>query len=122
VYYLTPDAIIDRNNIYIIQESKNTSQDLLPKLSDIQDGLFKLILFSNLDSLLLNQKTVSYIAQLNLTGKNIIDSIIFPDETEKIDLFLSVNKFKQEQIRIIKALALEAKNNNNLKIEISSNS
>lgn len=44
------------NGVYLIQESKNTSSDLLPKLSDIQDGLFKLILFSNLDSLTLDEK------------------------------------------------------------------
>ena len=122
VYYLTPDEISHERDTYIIQESKNTSQDLLPKLSDIQDGLFKLILFSNLDSLSLDEQTVSFISKLKLTGKNVIDSILFPEESDNIDLFLSVNKFKQNQTIIIKKLALEAQNNKNLKIEISSNS
>jgi hypothetical protein len=95
---------------------------LLPKSSDIQDGLFKLILFSNLDSLLLEGQTVSFISKLKLTGKNVVDSILFPEDSDKIDLFLSVNKFKQNQTNIIKKLALEAQNNKNLQIEISSNS
>lgn len=56
IYYLTPDEIIFDKNICVIQESKNTSQASLPKLPDIQDGLFKLILFSNLDSLILNNQ------------------------------------------------------------------
>ncbi len=45
VYYLTPDEIFYENDTYVIQESKNTSKAALPKLPDIQDGLFKLILF-----------------------------------------------------------------------------
>ncbi len=45
VYYLTPDEIFHENDTYIIQESKNTSKESLPKLPDIQDGLFKLIFF-----------------------------------------------------------------------------
>jgi hypothetical protein len=122
VYYLTPDEILHEKDTYIIQESKNTTQELLPKSSDIQDGLFKLILFSNLDSLLLEGQTVSFISKLKLTGKNVVDSILFPEDSDKIDLFLSVNKFKQNQTNIIKKLALEAQNNKNLQIEISSNS
>ncbi len=48
VYYLTPDEILSEDDKYIIQESKNASKDFLPSISDIRDGLFKLILFSNL--------------------------------------------------------------------------
>ena len=55
------------NNEYIIQESKNSSKESLPKLPDIQDGLFKLILFSNLDSLKLNGEPVNFLTKLNET-------------------------------------------------------
>ncbi|MEA5573616.1 hypothetical protein [Calothrix sp. UHCC 0171] len=124
VYYLTPDEIFHENDTYIIQESKNTSQDSLPKLPDIQDGLFKLILFSNLDSLTLNGESVSFIAKLKLTAKNIVGSIVFPDASPlEIESFLENNSkiFKNNQKEIIKKLALEAENNHKLKIEISSN-
>lgn len=126
VYYLTPDEIFfDNNNIYIIQESKNTSKESLPKLPDIQDGLFKLILFSNLDSLTLNEQAVSFVTRLKLTGNNVIGSIVFPDATpEELDYFLkdNIKIFKQRQREIIRYLALEAENNQKLQIEVSRNS
>jgi hypothetical protein len=43
VYSLAPDGIVFENNKYVILESKNTSKGRLPQLSDIKDGLFKLI-------------------------------------------------------------------------------
>lgn len=122
VYYLTPDEILHNHDTYIIQESKNTSNGLLPSKSDIQDGLFKLILFSNLDTLTLGDRQVSFIPKLKLTAKNINNTIIFPDEADRLNLFILNNSFKPSQIKTIKQLSLESKNNNKLKIEISGNS
>lgn len=121
IYYLTPDEIFNYNSTYIIQESKNASRDFLPSKSDIQDGLFKLILFSNLDSLTLDNREVAFIPKLKLTGKDVNFSIILPDDIDKIHLFISNNNFKESQIKTIDKLALEAKNNQNIKIEISGN-
>lgn len=121
VYYLTPDEIFHENDIYFIQESKNASSDFLPSKSDIQDGLFKLILFSNLDSLILDEREVSFVPKLKLTGKNVNNSIIFPDHINRLDSFILDNNFKKGQVTIINKLASEAKNNQNLKIEISGN-
>ncbi len=127
IYYLTPDEIFFENGMYIIQESKNTSKESLPKLPDIQDGLFKLILFSNLDSLILNGKPVSFVTKLKLTGNKIIGSIVFPDASaEELKDFLLINNkiFSEKQKAIIINLRLEAEQNHNLKlkIEIASNS
>jgi hypothetical protein len=124
VYYLTPDEIFHENNVYLIQESKNTSKDSLPKLPDIQDGLFKLILFSNLDTLQLNGQPVSFSTKLKLTGKNVIGSIIFPNSTTiELEKFLEANKniFNKNHKEIINKLVLEAKHNKKLQIEIASN-
>jgi hypothetical protein len=96
----------------------------LPKLPDIQDGLFKLILFSNLDSLNLNGQPVSFITKLKLTGKNVIGSILFPDASAtELESFLATNvkNFNSKQQEIIRNLALEAENNHKLKIEVTSN-
>lgn len=120
VYYLTPDEIFYQNDVYIIQESKNASQELLPKISDIQDGLFKLILFSNLDSLTLDKQAVSFICKLKLTGKNIINSLVLPNQSAKLNSFITENAFSKNQKKTINFLDLEAKNNNFI-IEISSN-
>lgn len=122
IYYLTPDEVFCRNDIYIIQESKNASGGLLPSIPDVQDGLFKLILFSNLDSLTINQEQVQFISKLKLTGKNIIGSIQFPQQIDKIDSFLENNSFKRSQIKVINNLALESQQNKKLIIEITGNS
>lgn len=123
VYYLTPDEIFIKNDTYIIQESKNTSQHSLPKLPDIQDGLFKLILFSNLNTLTLNGQPVSFTAKLKLTGKNIVGSIGFPASSAEVENFLQANNiiFNVEEKKIIRKLALEASCNHKLNIEIASN-
>lgn len=125
IYYLAPDEIIVDQNMYIIQESKNTSKASLPKLPDIQDGLFKLILFSNLDSLVLNGSPVLFVTKLKLTGNNVVGSIVFPDASEEeLEYFLKANVkvFNTNQKIIIKKLALEAQNNQKIKIQVSSNS
>lgn len=124
VYYLTPDEIFHQDEIYIIQESKNTSKDSLPKLPDIQDGLFKLILFSNLDTLTLNNKSVSFISKLKLTGKGVVGSIVLPTSSAEIEAFLQINNkiFNIGQKEIIRKLALEAQHNQKLKIEVTNNS
>lgn len=124
VYYLTPDEIFHDSDTYIIQESKNTSTQSLPKLSDIQDGLFKLILFSNLDSLNLDGQPVSFRTKLKLTGNNVISTIIFPDASPaELESFLAANSktFKKNQKEIIRKLALEAEHNQKLKIEVTRN-
>ncbi len=96
----------------------------IPKLPDIQEGLFKLILFSNLDDLILNNRSVPFIAKLKLTGNNIIGSLTLPASSRDIEEFLRVNfrVFNEKEKQIIKKLDLEAVQNRKLKIEISSNS
>ncbi|MBE9237716.1 hypothetical protein IQ227_17195 [Anabaena aphanizomenioides LEGE 00250] len=125
IYYLTPDEIFFDNDMCIIQESKNSSKDSFPKLSDIQDGLFKLILFSNLDSLKLDGKPVNFVTRLKLTGKNIVGDIILPDATpQELENFLAANSknFKPKQKEIIKKLVIESTKNDKIKIQISANS
>jgi hypothetical protein len=124
IYYLTPDEIFHINDTYIIQESKNSSTKPLPSIDDIQDGLFKLILFANLDSLNLNGNTVSFITKLKLTGKSVIGSIVFPKaSTADLADFLTVNHkvFNSAHQEIIRRLAVEAEQNRKLMIEVTSN-
>jgi hypothetical protein len=69
VYYLTADEVIlEDDNQVVIQESKNTTRRLLPSLSDIKDGLFKLLLFSQLQELRLGEASLRFRARLRLTG------------------------------------------------------
>ncbi len=59
MYFLTVDeAEINKNSISLI-ESKHSKSNLLPGLSDIKDGLIKMILFSNLKEITVNKKKYS---------------------------------------------------------------
>jgi hypothetical protein len=121
VYSLTVDEVTFQDGRWIIQESKNSSTKLLPDLSDIQDGLFKLILYSNLDSLALNGEPVDFLVKLKITGCGLLGSILFPAASDHdLSSFLDKNKFTKAQGNVIIQLRRESLHNK-LLIEISSN-
>lgn len=122
-YYLTPDEIYHVEEGYIIQESKNSTTKALPDLSDIQDGLFKLILYSNIDSLQLNGHQVNFSVRLKLTGNDVRDQVVLPCSLKELDEFLKINEtiFSEKEKNIVKKLLLESQRNENIKIEIRAN-
>lgn len=117
-YHLTADEIYYEGDTLVIQESKNSGRDKLPKLSDVQDGLFKLILFVNLNKLLIDEKPVSFRTQLKLTG-NLISSIRLPADPEEIEQFFEVNALKPSERMLVGKLEEEARYNPGLSILIS---
>ncbi len=125
IYYLTADEVIkdEKKNMYIIQESKNSSKGFLPGLPDIKDGLFKLIIYSNLDTLELDSTLVNFKSRLKLTGKKVKGILLMPcDENVLID-FLEMNKgnYTKREAETLYKLNLESTNNNRLEILISPN-
>lgn len=123
VYFLTADEVLREQDTYIIQESKNSTQRFLPSLSDIKDGLFKLILFANLDTLRLNGQKVEFFTRLKLTGHNLRDSIRFPCQKNELDRFIQANKSKisKTHLSLLDKLNKEAAQNKKLTIEIRGN-
>ena len=66
-YYLTCDEIeIHGDEIYLI-EAKHTSTDKLPSRSDIKDGLVKMMLFTNLEDLKVDERNYNPVPILKLT-------------------------------------------------------
>jgi hypothetical protein len=126
IYYLTADEVIrdEKENVYIIQESKNSTSGFLPGLSDIKDGLFKLIIYSNLDTLELDSVRVNFKARLKLTGKKVKGTLLMPCDENILMDFLDLNKgnYSRRESEIIYRLNLEATDNNRLEILISPNS
>jgi hypothetical protein len=118
-YYLTIDEIYQENNFFILQESKNSSRSKLPALDDIKDGLFKLILFSNLETLFVGDEQINFIARLKITGM-LIGSLSLPADDLSIQNFCLTNKLRQSQSKIIISLNQEATVNQKLSILISS--
>lgn len=67
-YYFTADeARIEGNNIKLV-ECKHTSKGKLPSKGDIKDALLKMVLFSNLENVFVDQKKYEPIATLKLTS------------------------------------------------------
>jgi len=72
-YYFTSDEIrMDENRIYII-EAKHTKEDKIPSLGDIKDGLLKMILFTNLEEVKINDRKINSTPILKLTTGNNFD-------------------------------------------------
>lgn len=68
-YYLTVDeARFEDDRLYLV-EGKNTTRDNLPSISDIKDGLFKMIIFSNLSEVKIENQQYRKFPMLKLTGK-----------------------------------------------------
>lgn len=122
-YYLTPDEILKSTTGYIIQESKNSTRRALPGLSDIQDGLFKLILYANINTLLLDGRQVDFSVRLKLTGKNVRGRIVMPCESSSFDRFINENSsaFGKKDAEILSKLMVEAQENEKIEVEVSTN-
>ncbi len=122
-YFLTADEIIKEGSKYIIQESKNTSKTILPSRSDIKDGLFKLILFSNIDKLSIDGKSVSFSTRMKLTSPHIAEQLLLPVKKDKLDEYFARNSsiLKVATMGTIKLLNKEVTENRNISILIASN-
>jgi len=68
-YFFTCDEIIiEKEKIYLI-EGKHSKQSLIPSLEDIKDGLLKMILFTNLKEVKMQEKKYNPFAVLKLTSE-----------------------------------------------------
>jgi hypothetical protein len=123
IYYLTADEVVQNADTYIIQESKNSTLGFLPGLSDIKDGLFKLILYSNLDALYLDSIPVNFKSRLKLTGRKVSGSLSMPCDENSLIQFLGNNKgrYSRREEEILRRLNQEASNNKKLEIQITHN-
>jgi hypothetical protein len=119
-YHLTADEILFEDDTVIIQEAKNSTRDKLPSVNDIQDGLFKLILFANMDELYLNTQRVDFQTRLKITGA-LRDTLTLPTSTNTIQDFVRLNVLSQPKQRLIDALNHEATANRRLSIVIGGN-
>ena len=118
VYYLTADGILWENKQLVIEESKNT-KGKLPSNTDIKDGLFKLILYGNMEQVAFDDmKDVPFITRLRLTGKSITGTLSLPCEPELVSTFCKENDLKPAGQRTINLLNQEA-GRNNLQIQIT---
>ena len=118
-YYLTADEVYWEDDALVIQESKNSSKGKLPSENDIKDGLFKLILFANMEEVAVDERTdIQFITRLKLTG-DLIGSLFLPCVTEDIFNFSAENRLTQTHQKRLILLNQEASENNKLQIWIT---
>ncbi|MCE2412828.1 hypothetical protein J4G07_02390 [Candidatus Poribacteria bacterium] len=118
-YFLTADEVYWENDQLVIQESKNSSKGKLPSEDDIKDGLFKLILFANMEEVAIDEKTnIEFTTRLKLTG-NLIGSLLLPCVTEDVYNFCAENRLTQTYQKRLISLNQEASENKKLQIWIT---
>ncbi len=86
-YYFTCDEVAIRNDTIFLIEAKHSANDVLPSLSDIKDGLIKMILFTNLKHVEYGDKKFKPKAVLKLTN-NLPVSPFKINETQRETLIL----------------------------------
>lgn len=112
IYYFTTDEIAAiGNNLHLI-EGKHSSNSKLPSISDIKDGLLKMVLYCNLTDVKVNDINFTPKPVLKLTSTNISGRITSNNLPLEIDKFKRSNSFNNNQIGIIDNLFIEAKANN----------
>lgn len=121
-YYLTADEVYQMpDSTWIIQESKNaTTRGQLPHLNDIQDGLFKLILFANMKTLYWQNAPQPFIVRLKLTAKGLA-SLQLPSNEDALKHYLKTARLTPVQEKKLLLLQEEAQHNPLLSIFIGDN-
>lgn len=67
-YYFTADEARIAGDKLELVESKHTNRGILPSRSDVKDGLLKMVLFTNLENVFVDQKKYEPIPILKLTS------------------------------------------------------
>jgi len=112
-YFFTVDETeINNDTIYLI-ESKHAKTALLPSISDIKDGLLKMVLYSNFASIQVNGAEMQSHPQLVLTSSKLKSKLIMPANNDIIQSYFSENpSFSENQKTLVCKLSDEAKENN----------
>lgn len=111
LYYFTVDEIeiLDKNLKLI--EAKHTKSGKLPSKGDIKDGLLKMILYSNLESVTVDGVNISTIPVLKLTASKMIGNLSSRSNHLAKEAFFITNVIKSSQKNLINTLFEEAQAN-----------
>jgi hypothetical protein len=111
-YFFTVDEVlIYDKNIQLI-ESKHSKSAKLPAVSDVKDGLLKMILYSNLKEIWVEDSLFTCTPKLHLTSSKLIGSVNSSENSERIYDFCAINLLSKKQNIFISQLFAEAKHNN----------
>ena len=101
-YYFTSDeAEVKGNNVFLI-EGKHSKNNSLPSLEDIKDGLLKMILFTNLEDVKIDNKKYNSVAVLKLTVEDhFSESNLSNSQKEALFILRKEAKVNRFELRIL---------------------
>ncbi|MCF8299240.1 MAG: hypothetical protein K9J13_16955 [Saprospiraceae bacterium] len=112
LYYFTTDEIEIRDNFIYLIEAKHSKNAKLPSISDIKDGLLKMILYSNLEELSVDSKVYKSVPVLKLTSSKLTGSVTSDNSDEELVNFMSYNVFNDRLIKLTELIYQECRENN----------
>ena len=112
IYFFTVDEIVSEGEKLFLIESKHTKSGKLPSLGDIKDGLLKMMLYTNLENVSIDEQSFVSLPVLRLTSEKIASEISSNSETAQLKQFFRVNNFNQRQRELMQSLFEEARENN----------
>lgn len=118
-YHLTVDEVYWDGDMLVIQESKNSSKNKLPGLGDIQDGLFRCILYHNINELYLDNNPIRFSTHLKLTGAAAGILNLPAADSTVVQAFAEMNQLTRANHQLLKRLNSEAQVNQGLRIQIA---
>ncbi len=111
-YFLTVDEILLTGDKVSLIEGKHSKNAVLPSKGDIKDGLLKMILYSNLSEVTVNEKAFKSEAVLCLTSAQLKGAVSSANDEKEVTDFFAQNKFSDAQKLLIETVFAEATENN----------
>lgn len=112
-YFFTVDEVTLSENTLFLTECKHSKRGVLPSMSDIKDGLVKMILYANLKEVSANGVFVHSKSVLRLTSEQLKGKGITSEATDKeLASFYQENAMRAILQKRIELLFKEAKENN----------
>lgn len=111
-YFFTVDEAVYENGTLFLIESKHNQGGKLTNVSDIKDGLIKMIVYRNLVDVRRGGKLVKFMPVLRLTASEMQGAITSENSPEEFAKFVEQNRFDRRQIELLSSLFAEARANN----------
>jgi len=110
-YFFTVDEVFIENDKLYLTESKHSKMGFLPSKSDIKDGLLKMVLYSNLQTVSVSDVLYRAIPVLRLTSPRISHPIDSYATVEQLKFFISTHSMSKNQAEFLTQLFAEAQKN-----------
>lgn len=111
-YFFTCDETKIENGTVFLIEAKHSARAKFPSLSDIKDGLLKMILYRNLKNLRVSEQSLNYKPVLRLTSNSLNGKVSSDESDERLEEFTQINRCKLIQFEFFQKLFAEARYNN----------